>query len=64
MDPRTILSSNKIFTVSQIQRHVYLFGDILLVYAEIQARLLHAELCGGWEFWTEVLLYVWIQQKA
>lgn len=50
MDPRAILSSNKIFIDYQIQVRVYIFGDILLVYAEIQARVLHAELCEGWNF--------------
>lgn len=39
MDPRAILSSNKIFIDYQIQVRVYIFGDILLVYAEIQTRV-------------------------
>lgn len=50
MDPRAILFSNEIFIDSQIQVLMYIFGDILLVYAEIQARVLQAELCGGLMF--------------
>lgn len=64
MDPRAILSSNKIFIDYQIPVHVYIFGDILWVYAEIQARVLHAELCEGLKFWTKMLLTFWIWLKA
>lgn len=64
MDPRAIIFSNKIFIDSQIQVHMYIFGDILLVYAEIQATVLHAELCGGSKFWTKMLLAFWIWLKT
>lgn len=50
MDARAILSSNKIFIDSQILTHMYIFGDILSVSAEVHTRVLYAELCGGSKF--------------
>lgn len=56
MGPRDIFPALK-YLLNFRFRHTYIFGETLLAYAEIQASVLHADLCRGLAFCTKLFFH-------